>query len=101
MADVPVEVKKTAPPAQTNVPDVWQSFRSEMDRLFDCFGGGFGSMSNIRRRDGKPNPPPKQSNSRSISLRKDCHTSGTFVCAGGAVFFTSTGTSAIAVSVSR
>jgi HSP20 family protein len=41
MAEVPVEVKKT-PPAQTSLPDVWQSFRSEMDRLFDRFGGGFG-----------------------------------------------------------
>ena len=41
MADVPVEVKKAAP-AQTNVPDVWHSFRSEMDRLFDRFGSGFG-----------------------------------------------------------
>jgi hypothetical protein len=40
-ADVSVEVKKTAP-AQTNVPDVWHSFRGEMDRLFDRFGGGFG-----------------------------------------------------------
>jgi HSP20 family protein len=47
MADVPVEVKK-APPAQTNVPDVWHSFRSEMDRLFDRFGSGFGSPS-LRR----------------------------------------------------
>jgi HSP20 family protein len=37
MADVPVEVKKTAP-TQTNVPDVWHSFRGEMDRLFDRFG---------------------------------------------------------------
>jgi len=37
MADVPVEVKKTAP-AQTIVPDVWHSFRGEMDRLFDRFG---------------------------------------------------------------
>ena len=37
MADVPVEVKKIAP-AQTNVPDVWHSFRGEMDRLFDRFG---------------------------------------------------------------
>ena len=37
MADVPVEVKKTAP-AQPNVPDVWNSFRGEMDRLFDRFG---------------------------------------------------------------
>jgi HSP20 family protein len=39
MVDTPVEVKK-APPARTAVPDVWQSFRSEMDRLFDRFGGG-------------------------------------------------------------
>jgi HSP20 family protein len=37
MADVPIEVKKTAP-TQTNVPDVWNSFRGEMDRLFDRFG---------------------------------------------------------------
>src|SRR5215469_16182769 len=37
MVDVPVEVKKAAP-AQSNVPDVWHSFRSEMDRLFDRFG---------------------------------------------------------------
>jgi HSP20 family protein len=47
MAEVPVEVKK-APPAQTTLPDVWQSFRSEMDRLFDRFGGGFGFPS-LRR----------------------------------------------------
>jgi HSP20 family protein len=37
MADVPVEVKK-APPTETTSPDVWRSFRSEMDRLFDRFG---------------------------------------------------------------
>ena len=37
MADVPVEVKK-APPAETSTPDVWRSFRSEMDRVFDRFG---------------------------------------------------------------
>ena len=37
MAEVPVEVKK-GPPAETRLPDVWQSFRSEMDRLFDRFG---------------------------------------------------------------
>ncbi len=47
MAEVPVEVKK-APPTQTNVPDVWQSVRSEMDRLFDRFGTGFGFPS-LRR----------------------------------------------------
>ena len=44
MAEVPVEVKK-APPAQTTLPDVWQSFRSEMDRLFDRFSTGFGFPS--------------------------------------------------------
>ena len=37
MADVPVEVKK-APPAQATAPDIWQSFRGEMDLLFDRFG---------------------------------------------------------------
>jgi len=47
MADVPVEVKK-ATPAPANVPDVWHSFRSEMDRLFDRFGSGFGFPS-LRR----------------------------------------------------
>jgi hypothetical protein len=46
----------------------------------------------------KPKPLPNRSNSRAISPRKECHTSGTLVCAG-AVFFTSTGTSAIAVSI--
>jgi HSP20 family protein len=53
MADVPVEVKKAAP-AQTNVPDVWQSFRSEMDRLFDRFGTGFGFPSLRRMFDVEP-----------------------------------------------
>ena len=47
MADVPVEVKKVTP-APANVPDAWHSFRSEMDRLFDRFGSGFGFPS-IRR----------------------------------------------------
>lgn len=37
MADVPVEVKKSAP-TEPPVPDVWRSFRGEMDRLFDRFG---------------------------------------------------------------
>lgn len=43
MADVPAEVKKAAP-AETSVPDVWRSFRSEMDRLFDRF-----SFPSLRR----------------------------------------------------
>jgi HSP20 family protein len=58
MADVPVEVKKAnapAPqPAASNVPDMWQSFRSEMDRLFDRFGGGFGFPSLRRMFDTEP-----------------------------------------------
>ena len=53
MAEVPVEVKKTAP-ARTNVPDIWQSFRSEMDRLFDRFGSGFGFPSLRRMFDIEP-----------------------------------------------
>ena len=53
MADVPVEVKK-AMPARTNVPDVWHSFRSEMDRMFDRFGGGFGFPSLRRMFDIEP-----------------------------------------------
>ena len=43
MADTPVEVKRAPAAAPTptrgaGVPDVFQSFRSEMDRLFDRFG---------------------------------------------------------------
>ena len=53
MAEVPVEVKK-ATPTQTNVPDVWRSFRSEMDRLFDRFGSGFGFPSLRRMLDIEP-----------------------------------------------
>jgi HSP20 family protein len=52
MAEVPVEVKKAGP--QPNVPDVWQSFRSEMDRLFDRFAGGFGFPSLRRMFDVEP-----------------------------------------------
>lgn len=39
MADNPVEVKR-ATPVRSAGPDVWQSFRNEMDRLFDQFVGG-------------------------------------------------------------
>src|SRR5215472_18448261 len=53
MADVPIEVKKSSP-AQTNLPDVWQSFRSEMDRVFDRFGRGFGFPSLRRMFDVEP-----------------------------------------------
>lgn len=40
MANVPVEVKKTAPtPTAPRLPDAWRSLREEMDRLFDRFSG--------------------------------------------------------------
>ncbi len=51
MAQTPVEVKK-ATPART--PDAWQSFRGEMDRLFDRFAGGFGLPSLRRMFDVEP-----------------------------------------------
>jgi HSP20 family protein len=53
MAEVPVEVKK-APQAQSNLPDVFQSFRGEMDRLFDRFSSGFGFPSLRRMFDIEP-----------------------------------------------
>jgi HSP20 family protein len=44
MASTPVEVKKMAPaPAAT--PDAWRSLRTEMDRVFDRFAGGWGMPS--------------------------------------------------------
>ena len=45
MANTPVEVKKAAP---ASAPDPWRSFRTEMDRLFDRFAGGWG-MPSLRR----------------------------------------------------
>ena len=45
MASQPVEIKKTAPAPQTTTPDVWHSFRAEMDRLFERFTGSFGFPS--------------------------------------------------------
>lgn len=54
MANVPVEVKKTAlPPAPARLPDPWRSFRQEMDRLFDRFSG-FGLPSFRRWLDAEP-----------------------------------------------
>ena len=45
MASTPVEVKQAAPAA---VPDLWNSFRTEMDRLFDRFAGfGVPSLSRM------------------------------------------------------
>jgi HSP20 family protein len=46
MANPPVDVKKSAP--TTAAPDAWRSLRTEMDRLFDRFAGGWG-MPSLRR----------------------------------------------------
>jgi HSP20 family protein len=54
MADVPVEVKKTSSTEPAAVPDVWRSFRSELDRLFDRFAGDFGFPSLRRMLDVEP-----------------------------------------------
>ena len=52
MADTAVEVRKTTPapaaPAPARVPDVWSSFRNEMERVFDRFAGAF-PMPSLRR----------------------------------------------------
>ena len=53
MANTPVEVKKSAP-AAANAPDTWRSFRTEMDRLFDRFAGGWGMPSLRRMFDAEP-----------------------------------------------
>ena len=47
MANSPVEVKQTAP-ASSGATDSWRSFRTEMDRVFDRFAGGWG-MPSFRR----------------------------------------------------
>ena len=56
MADTPVEVKKAAAPApaRTSAPDVFQSFRNEMDRVFDRFSGNFAFPSLRRMFDVEP-----------------------------------------------
>lgn len=51
MATTPVEVKKT--PAPRAATDPWQTFRSEMDRMFDRFSG-FGLPSMRRMFDLTP-----------------------------------------------
>ncbi|HVY15356.1 MAG TPA: Hsp20/alpha crystallin family protein [Rhodopila sp.] len=43
MANEPVEVKKA--PSTPATPDAWRALRSEMERLFDRFAGGFGAPS--------------------------------------------------------
>lgn len=52
--DAPVEVKKTAPVPATTTTDSWRAFRSEMDRLFDRFSGGWGMPSFRRMFDIEP-----------------------------------------------
>lgn len=42
MAKTPLEVRKAAPAPQS--PDIWDSFRSEMNELFDRFGFGMPSL---------------------------------------------------------
>jgi HSP20 family protein len=52
MATTPVELRKAAPvPTE---PDLWQSFRTEMDRVCDRFGGAFGVPSLDRLMAGAP-----------------------------------------------
>jgi HSP20 family protein len=53
MADIPVEVKR-APQTATAVPEMWGSFRSDMDRLFDRFARGFGLPSLRKTADLEP-----------------------------------------------
>lgn len=40
MANVPVKIKKSTP-VEKSIPDLWSTFRSEMDRLFDRFNPHF------------------------------------------------------------
>jgi HSP20 family protein len=55
MVDTPVDVKKAPVVRSAPVPDVWQSFRGEMDRLFDRFtGAGFGFPALRRMLDVDP-----------------------------------------------
>jgi HSP20 family protein len=48
MATTPVPVKQT-PALRTVTTDPWQAFRTEMDRLFDRFSGGFFGFPSMRR----------------------------------------------------
>jgi len=53
MANTPVDVKNTVP-VPANTPDSWRSLRTEMDRLFDRFSGGWGMPSLRRMFDAEP-----------------------------------------------
>ena len=61
MADVPVE----AAPAETTTPDVWRSFRSEMDRLFDRFG-----FPSLRRMFDRAHGPTLGSRRHKMQVRR-------------------------------
>ena len=58
MATVPVPVKSSAP-SPANTPDVWQSLRTEMDRLFDNFTSRFGAMPFLPPRFAAPLSVPQ------------------------------------------
>lgn len=53
MAMTPMDVKKSVP-AATATPDLWRSFRTEMDGLFDRFADDFGLPSLSRMFDVRP-----------------------------------------------
>lgn len=53
MATAPVDVKRTAVSAP-RAPDVFRSFRTDMDRVFGCFAGAFGLPSVARMLDLAP-----------------------------------------------
>jgi HSP20 family protein len=53
MPETAIDVKKT-PARRESAPDVWRSFRSEIDRLFDRFDGGFRLPSMRRMFDLEP-----------------------------------------------
>ncbi|MGC2413064.1 MAG: Hsp20/alpha crystallin family protein [Stellaceae bacterium] len=66
MAKTAIEVKRTTPaasapshtavpaPVPVRTPDVWHSFRDEMERVFDRFGGAFAMPSLHRMFDFEP-----------------------------------------------
>jgi HSP20 family protein len=54
MPDQTIDVKKATAGRREAVPDVWRSFRSELDRLFDRFDGGFRLPSFRRMFDLEP-----------------------------------------------
>lgn len=54
MPDQTIDVKKATAGRREAVPDVWRSFRSELERLFDRFDGGFRLPSFRRMFDFEP-----------------------------------------------